>query len=72
MASEAHGLAAISKDRPHQKSEPSEESASAPSTLEKAQLGASMNPAAQRVAVIGMYCGSAYIRVWYTPRQEYI
>jgi hypothetical protein len=72
MASEAHGIAAISKDRLHQKSEPSEESASAPSTLEKAQLGASMNPAVQRVAVIGIYCGSAYMRVWYTIRQEYI
>ena len=69
MAAENHRLAAISSNRTHQNSEPSEESASAPSTLGKAQLGASMNSASQRVAVIGMHYGPAHMLVWYTHRQ---
>jgi hypothetical protein len=55
MVSEDHRLAEISSDPLHHSSEPSDESLSAPSTLGKTKLGASVISASRHVAVIGMY-----------------
>jgi hypothetical protein len=55
MASKAHMLMEITGDRQHQNSEPSNDSLSAASTLQKALLCASMLSASQHVAVIGLY-----------------